>query len=57
MIKIPVTTIDTDEGALNVPASPIPADAIAVECDGSNYIVYLPGDALPDSPAPEPSSD
>ena len=52
MITIPVTTIDLTDINGNpttsyVPLSPIPANAIAVTCDGTNYTVYEPGDTVP----------
>ncbi|TDY26316.1 hypothetical protein B0G81_6826 [Paraburkholderia sp. BL6665CI2N2] len=49
MIAIPVAT--DDNGTL-YPSDPIPPDAIAVVCDGTNYTVYQPGDTLP-SVAPQ----
>ncbi|PRZ51237.1 hypothetical protein BX589_12078 [Paraburkholderia fungorum] len=44
MINIPV--LEDLDGSL-VPSEPIPADALAVVCDGTNYTVYQPGDTLP----------
>lgn len=46
MTTIPVTTVDD----VLAPSAPIPRDALAVVCDGENYIVYQPGDTLPDAP-------
>lgn len=34
------------------PETPIPRDAVKVICDGSKYIVYKPGDALPSGSIP-----
>lgn len=48
MIQIPAAL---DATGCQVPASPIPANAIAVVCDGSTYTVYEPGDTYP-PPAP-----
>lgn len=45
MITIPVTT-DPVSGAL-IPSQPIPANAIAVACNGTAYTVYQPGDTVP----------
>lgn len=44
-----MTTIPavTDANGIQSPQTPIPADAIAVVCDGTTYTVYEPGDALP----------
>lgn len=44
MITIPAVT---DENGVQSPQTPIPADAIAVICDGSIYTVYEPGDTVP----------
>lgn len=44
MIVIPAVT---DSNGVQSPQTPIPADAIAVACDGSTYTVYEPGDAVP----------
>jgi hypothetical protein len=44
MITIPAVT---DESGIQSPATPIPADAIAIVCDGSTYTVYQVGDAIP----------
>lgn len=46
MITIPAVT---DANAIQSPATPIPADAIAVVCDGSTYTVYQVGDTVPAS--------
>lgn len=48
MTTIPVT-VDSVTGAL-APSAPIPADAIAIVCDGANYTVYQPGDTVPALP-------
>ena len=32
------------------PSEPIPATAVRVVCDGTNYIVYEDGDELPPEP-------
>jgi hypothetical protein len=37
----------TDTNGIQSPAEPIPADAIAVVCDGATYAVYQPGDEVP----------
>ncbi|WP_175770570.1 hypothetical protein [Burkholderia anthina] len=50
MMTIPVTTIQTADGPANVPATPIPANATAIFCDGTNYTIYMPGDTLPAAP-------
>lgn len=44
MITIPAVT---DASGVQSPATPIPADAIAVVCNGSTYTVYEPGDTVP----------
>ncbi|MGB8422190.1 hypothetical protein [Paraburkholderia sp.] len=44
MITIPAVT---DGNGVQSPQTPIPADAIAVVCDGTNYTVYEPGDTVP----------
>jgi hypothetical protein len=44
MITIPAVT---DANGIQSPATPIPADAIAVVCDGSIYTVYQSGDEVP----------
>lgn len=36
-----------DANGVQSPKTPIPADAIAVICDGSTYTVYQPGDQVP----------
>lgn len=38
-------------GGAIVPAAPIPADALAVQFDGTRYVVSEPGDPLPPVPA------
>lgn len=45
MITIPAVL---DGNGVQSPATPIPADAIAVVCDGSTYTVYQPGDQVPE---------
>lgn len=40
----------TINGAIQ-PAAPIPADALAVQFDGTRYVVYEAGDTLPPAPA------
>ena len=47
MLTIPVTTVTTADGPCLMPSNPLPADAIAVTCDGTNYTVYEPGDTVP----------
>lgn len=47
MITIPCTNIGTADEPLLSAATPIPPDAIAVICDGTNYTVYEPGDTVP----------
>lgn len=54
MITIPVEVVQMPDGLgdggtlpANTPTTPIPANAIAVVCDGTNYTVYEPGDAVP----------
>jgi hypothetical protein len=44
-----MTTIPAlvDGNGVQYPATPIPTDAIAVVCDGTNYTVYEPGDTVP----------
>lgn len=32
------------------PAEPFPSDAIAIVCDGENYVVYQAGDDIPKQP-------
>jgi hypothetical protein len=44
MILIPVT--ENPDGSLS-PSQSFPTDAVAIFCDGTNYTVYEPGDALP----------
>lgn len=44
MITIPAVT---DANGVQSPQTPIPADAVAVVCDGTNYTVYEPGDTVP----------
>ena len=46
MIAIPVARTETPDGELLSPSQPIPADAIAVICDGTNYFAFQPGDKL-----------
>jgi hypothetical protein len=41
-----VTTADAD-GEHIAPAAPFPANAIAIQCDGTKYTVYEPGDTVP----------
>jgi hypothetical protein len=51
MITIPVHITQGADGSEFIgPAAPIPADAIKVVCDGTQYIVYQPGDVLPEAP-------
>lgn len=47
MITIPVLSTATPDGPLLSPSQPIPADAIAIRCDGVNYTVYQLGDTVP----------
>jgi hypothetical protein len=47
MITIPVVLTATLDGELLSPAQPIPADVIAIICDGENYNVYEVGDEVP----------
>ena len=47
MITIPVIRTVTADGELLTPAQPIPANAIAVICDGEHYNVYQSGDRIP----------
>jgi hypothetical protein len=42
-----------DVSGVQYPSTPLPADAIAVVCDGSTYIVYEPGDTYPPVPPAE----
>lgn len=49
MISIPVTTLADNSLA---PSQPIPANAIAVVCDGTAYHVYEAGDSLSGIPVP-----
>lgn len=44
MIAIPAVT---DANGVQSPQTPIPANAIAVLCDGATYTVYEPGDTVP----------
>jgi hypothetical protein len=45
MITIPVATDPVSNDL--IPSSPIPANAIAIVCDGTNYTIYQPGDVVP----------
>lgn len=45
MITIPIAT-DPVTNSL-IPSQPIPANAIAVVCNGTQYTVYQPGDTVP----------
>lgn len=48
MILIPVSQQQLADGTpILEPSTPIPADAVMVLCDGTNYTVYQPGDELP----------
>ena len=47
MITIPVLRTMASDGEALSPSQPIPADAIAVICDGEHYNVYQPGDTVP----------
>lgn len=52
MITIPVKQVPStdDQGnatTMLVPSTPVPANAIAVMCDGVNYTIYQPGDEVP----------
>lgn len=47
MITIPIINVGTADEPINAPADPLPANAIAVLCDGTNYIIYQPGDTVP----------
>ena len=40
-------------GNILKPSEPIPANAIRVVCDGTNYTVYEQGDELPPEPVYE----
>ncbi|WP_213761990.1 hypothetical protein [Caballeronia sp. dw_19] len=55
MIAIPAVT--DPESGVQSPSTPIPADAIAVVCDGATYTVYQTGDALPDAPPQDDGVD
>ena len=46
MVLIPVVLVDS----ILKPSEPIPANALRVVCDGTNYIVYEDGDELPPEP-------
>lgn len=46
MILIPAILV----GNVLKPSEPIPAAAIHIVCDGTNYIVYEVGDELPPEP-------
>lgn len=46
MILIPPILVDS----VLKPSEPIPATALCVVCDGTNYIVYEEGDELPPEP-------
>jgi hypothetical protein len=53
MMQIPVKQVPCVDGNGNastmlMPSSTPPADRIYMTCDGTNYTVYEPGDALPD---------
>lgn len=43
----------TDESGVQLPSTNIPANAIAVVCDGTTYTVYEPGDTYPPVPPAE----
>jgi len=45
MITIPAITDPATQ--TQYPSTPVPADAIAVLCDGATYTVYEPGDTVP----------
>ncbi|MBD1412784.1 hypothetical protein NUJ30_08810 [Burkholderia contaminans] len=49
MITIPAITVPDPAGGGDIlaPASPLPADALAVVCDDTKYTVYQPGDTVP----------
>jgi len=47
MITIPVVRTTTPDGDLLSPSQPIPADVIAIICDGEFYNVYHSGDTVP----------
>lgn len=49
MQEIPIVNIN----GVNCPERPFPENKIKVICDGSKYIVYEQGDALPADPVPE----
>ena len=52
MMTIAASATEMPDGStVLAPAQPIPANATAVTCDGSNYTVYLAGDNLPEPPA------
>ena len=46
MILIPVVLVDD----VLKPSEPIPASAVRVVCDGTDYTVYEQGDDLPPEP-------
>jgi len=48
MIKIKVIT---ENGSLR-PKTPLPTNAIQIDCDGAFYTVYMQGDELPPKTAP-----
>lgn len=49
MLIIKAVTITQDGEKYTAPEIPIPQRAICVVHDGTNYIVYEPGDTLPQS--------
>jgi hypothetical protein len=49
MITIPAIQTETPNGPLLSPETPIPADALEVQCDGINYTVYQLEDTIPAS--------
>jgi hypothetical protein len=40
--RVPARDETGAEVTIDTPASPIPADALTVECDGDSYLVTLP---------------
>lgn len=48
MKTIAILTTQTADGPVLSPVEPFPDNAISVQCDGQQYIVYEPGDTLPE---------
>lgn len=58
MRTISITVIQSPQGPVLTPAEPLPADALAIVCNGTTYTVYEQGDTPPPPPpAPEPSGE